>query len=735
MIPRNRNLKPNPHKAETYGNPSREFLLKKQESYGLGLNIISWKHSIKWIDIFLLVLLVSVTITVTALYVSHEHYFYSWDYGGYQGVAISQAYYLLKSPLNEIRLLKASIALDYNYLFAIPLIPFILLFGSSRLSYVVGVELVYQMPFALVTGVLATRLIQGKKRAIFWSTVFLVLLTPIVWVPVLRGYPDTGSILFLALAVLVYLQDIELDHTWQIGLIGFLIAAAIIYRRHFAYSGIAFYESMSVITLSYFAVKMRQTQQWSWKVIFIGAAKIGLTGIVSLITLFILGKHILVNMLTMNYAALYSSYRILPISTFQYFLSNFGWITWLLVIAGYSAGLFLRILSRPAAYFLLLLGGLSLFQWVFFVQQTGVQYTLQIDLFVVLGLVAFFWTFWSVLRGKLRPLSSFASAFLALNFLVTLSPISLPSPLLPLFSAPYPPLVRSDYKEVVRLIDYLRRVVPPGEPIYDADSSKTLNYDIIRLGEEKLYGWGENKLNLLFTPQIDSRDFYPLEQLLQSDYVIVTTPFQHHLPLGDQKVTQVVFTAFTQNWEISQDYQLLPERFNFVNNASLRIYRRIRPTSLETAIRTFIAMQAYIGVRPGGQPDWMLISQPSPYTIKKNSDNTSKIKMNIKPAMPETTSAYLLYAGKLAGLNTLVGTISVQDKRCPGISLGFNTYTEQAQITNSYEQRFKPSSEVIPFSFELNGAGASYLVAFVNSVNKKPGRNCTVKLIWTLAKE
>jgi hypothetical protein len=702
----------------------------------LKLNIIFWKQSIQWIDVILFVLLVSVTITVTALYVSHEHYFYSWDNGGYQGVAIGQAYDLLKSPLNEIRSIKASIALDYNYLFTIPLIPFILLFGSSRLSYVLSVALVYQMPFALVTGVLATRLIQGKKRAIFWSAVFLVLLTPIVWAPVLRGYPDTGSILLLALAVLVYLQDIELGHAWQIGLIGFLIAAAIIYRRHFAYSGIAFYESMSVVTLVYFAVKMRQSQQWSWKVLLVGAAKIGITGVVSLITLFILGKPILVNMLTINYAALYSSYRLLPISTFQYFLSNFGWITWLLVMAGYFAGLLLRVLSRPAAYFLLLFGGLSLFQWVFFVRQTGVHYTLQIDLFVVLGLAAFFWTFWSVLRGKLRLLSGFASAFLALNFLVALTPISLPSALMPLFSAPYPPLVRGDYKEVGRLIDYLRRVVPSGEPIYDVDSSGTLNYDIIRLGEEKLYGWGESKLNLPFTPQIDSRDFYPLEQLLQSKYVIVTTPFQHHLPLGDQKVTQVVFTAFTQNWEISQDYQLLPERFNFAGNAILSIYQRIRPTSLETAIRTFIAMQAYIGVRPGGQLDWMLISQPSPYRVTKNSDNTSHIRMDIDPAMPETTSAYLLYAGKLAGLNTLVGTIKVEGNRCPGVSLGFKTYTGQAQVTNSYEQGFNPSQRATPFSFELKEDGANYLVVFVNSINReKPGENCTVKLNWTLVKE
>jgi len=42
--------------------------------------------------------------------------------------------------------------LEYNYFHTIPLIPFILALGNSRLSYVLSVSLVYQLPFALVVG-------------------------------------------------------------------------------------------------------------------------------------------------------------------------------------------------------------------------------------------------------------------------------------------------------------------------------------------------------------------------------------------------------------------------------------------------------------------------------------------------------------------------------------------------------------------------------------------------------
>lgn len=696
-------------------------------------NIISWKQSIQRIDIILFILLVLVTIFVTAFYVLHEHFFYYWDLGGYQGVTIYQAYGFLKSPLNEIRSIKASLALDYNYLFTIPLIPFILLFGSSRISYVLSVALIYQMPFALVIGALAIKLIHGKKRAIFWSTALLVLLTPIVWAPVLRGYPDTGSILLLALATLIYIQDVELKHAWQIGLIGFLIAAAIIYRRYFAYSGAAFYESMSVIALSSLAIKMRQSRKWAWKDLIVTATKIGLTGVVSFLTLYILGKPLLIKMLTINYDALYASYMLSPAAIAQFFLSNFGWITWILVIAGYFASLSWRVMTHPGAYFIILFGGLSLFQWVFFVRQSGVHYTLQMDLFIVLGLAAFFWTFWSQWNGILRGISILILAFLTINFLVTLMPIGLPAPLVAWFSAPYPPLVRDDYDEVARLIDYLRNVVPPGEPIYVVDSSDKMNFDIIRFAERQLYGWDENKLNILSTPQIDSRDYYPLEQLLQSKYVILTVPFQYHLTPKEQKVAQVVFTAFTENWEIARDFGPLQERFNLAGNTVLTIYQRIRPTSLDTAIRTFVAMQAYIGVRPGGQSDWMLINQPSPYRVTKNSDNTSHIRMNIDPAVPETTSADILYAGKLVGPNTLVGTIKVEDDQCPGVSLGFKTYTDQTQITNSYQQAFTPSPRATPFSFELKEGRANYLVVSINSlIGRNSGRKCTVNLNLSL---
>jgi hypothetical protein len=52
------------------------------------------------------------------------------------------------------------------------LIPFILVFGSSRLIYELALALAYLLPFALVMGAIATQLIRAHSRPVFWATAF-----------------------------------------------------------------------------------------------------------------------------------------------------------------------------------------------------------------------------------------------------------------------------------------------------------------------------------------------------------------------------------------------------------------------------------------------------------------------------------------------------------------------------------------------------------------------------------
>ena len=65
--------------------------------------------------------------------------------------------------------------------------------------------------------------------------------------------------MFVALAILVYLQDVKLKSWWQIPLIGCFLAAAILFRRHFAYSAIAFLGAATLqVFIEFIVLKYRR---------------------------------------------------------------------------------------------------------------------------------------------------------------------------------------------------------------------------------------------------------------------------------------------------------------------------------------------------------------------------------------------------------------------------------------------------------------------------------------------
>jgi hypothetical protein len=70
------------------------------------------------------------------------------------------------------------------------------------------------------------------------------------------------------------------------------------------------------------------------------------------------------------------------------------------------------------------------------------------------------------------------------------------------------------------------------------------------------------RLNILYTPVTDSGDYYPLENLLKAQYVVVATPFQHHLRTEEQDVVKVGVDIFAQNWEFARDFTRLSEQFS-----------------------------------------------------------------------------------------------------------------------------------------------------------------------------
>ncbi len=705
-------------------------------------DVVSFKLPRKFlIDGFFLFLLVLVTVAVTSIYVSSEHTFYWWDYAGYNTATVNTANLFRDSPDKAWRGVIESLSKEKNLLISLPLVPFILLFGESRLSYILSVSLIYVLPFRLLLGAISAKLIPVYSRRVFWSTVLLSLLIPMSWIPTLRGYLDTGGCVFVALAILVYLQDVKLKSWWKIPLIGFLLAAAILLRRHFAYSAIAFFGAATLQAFIEFIVLIYRRKTalsfskdkdvavpFPYRCLFESAVKLGLIAVTSLTILMLVAGDFTRSALTVDYRNLYVAWSLPVNDILTRYADFYGLGTWLLVLIGFSAGILTRMLVPAATIFVSLFGVLSLIEWLLVLRYGYLHYTIHITPIALLGLSTFFWTTWLTLKGKVRYfMLGAAGLYLVLNAAVGLIPLKID--LSRLFMANFPPLVRSDYDEVVKLVEFLRKLAPNEEPIYIVGASNNFNANILRQANRKLNppeGWW--KLNTIGRPQIDSRDTYPLPELLQSQYAVVAVPFQQVLPTDEQvlrsheqDVVKVVYDAFTQNWEIARDFQLLPEQFKLENGVTVSVYRRMRTTDTATAVRTLDAMQRQIVDRPGTQLDWISLHQSiytsANYSVSQESDNLYNIVTHpIKNSKKLDTS--FLYLGSISDKAKVTGKLNLPNKQCPGIALRLTLWDKQGKLVDSAEMAYSQKS-AIGLNLLVEGKNPIYLLLEVLSSSKQ----------------
>ena len=262
----------------------------------------------------------------------------------------------------------------------------------------------------------------------------------------------------------------------------------------------------------------------------------------------------------------------------------------------------------------------------------------------------------------------------------------------------------------------------------------------MRAAERILYGYKQDILLLLGAPQVDSQDFYPLERLLQAQYVVVPNPLPDYdrdftkvpavgewLPLKESDVVKVVLDAFEQNWQIAQDFKRLPVKFTLADGASVNIYQRIRPTSLQIAMQTLTAMQKQIGKRPGGQLDWMSLSQRWNYSlVVKNSDRTYRL-LTYPIDLTKTQAISFLYLGRLSENVVVTGRIKTFGKSCSA-SLKLKMIDRKGEIISSTQNQlfFQNSSQ---FSLLLTGKNPAYLLLDVLNYNKDDLINgCTIDI-------
>jgi hypothetical protein len=714
-----------------------------------------------WVDAGLLLLLLLFAVTVTVLYISQERNFHWWIDWYHRTTNIVDL--LQSSPIAAWQQLRSSLASERNQLFTLPLVPFLLIFGQSHLVYEIALTLVYLVPFSLVMGAIATQLILYKPRPVFWSTAWLTLLIPVNWIPTFLGIPDTGGALFIALATWVYVQDVRLKQRWRVPTIGILLAIAVLLRRHFTYGVVAFLGALTLQMLLDFGQQLYKNAGFAWRNLISWFVRLGLIALTVMATLSIVAWEFTYAAITRNYGSLYASWSLPLTDMVERYLHFYGWFTWAIVLLGFVVGTVTQTIVPSIARFIGLVGGIALFEWVVKLRYGNVFYSLHITPLVITGLAAFFWTVRLTVGQKIRHfILGSCFVYCISNLLFGLMPpqqLGLTQLERFGFALNMPPLVRTDYNEITRLVDYLRQLAPSkvvDNPIYVVGTQRLqLNSAVLRAAENILYGKEESVLQVLTVPQFDSQDDYPLHLLLAAKYIVLpnalmTYPGQvTQVPVAgewvlpqEQDLVKVVFAAFTQNWEIAQDFKPLPVQFALEDGVTVSVYERIRPTSIATAIRTFQHMQQQIGDRPGGQLDWLSLSADYLQTaIRQNQDGTYRLIVFadplLSPAKPQLgaqtsmqeNSASFLYVGQQSIQSIVKGWLTLWDETCISASVEVSTYDSTGNKTSS-TALVQTSDEAIDFSYVLSSQKSDYLIlSLLRPANSADGTSyCTVDI-------
>ncbi len=666
------------------------------------LPIKSLFHRLSKMDVWLGIVLFIYMTLLSIIYVAHEHAFYYWDYSGYQAMSLRAYLAWQTSFAAGVKSIIASLGSEYNYLFTLPLTLLYPILGHSRLTYILGIVWFYQFPYALCIGAIAKNLAKQRKHLMFWLATWIVALTPMAWAPTLRGYPDIAAASFVALACLLFIKDVNLKSISTYLGIGFALAAAALLRRHFIYDILVFYATVGLWKLF---VTYREGYPSSQTLagrllnsIKMTSRKMFLLGFSITIFMATLGLPLLIKVLHNNYPQLYLSYEINSAQTFLAYIEYFGVGTWILCLSGFGVTLLSEAYThyRASSLFLAMFGLLNMATWILVVKNAATHYTLHFLIFITLGIALLLHRF--IVPQAQKHMVRFALgmiSWLIINLIYSLaSPINAPAGFMAVFSKKYTPLYRSDYSEIVAMIAHLRERTTPEQPIYVAAASGLLNDDLLKNAEEVLYG--SHQLNFLKIPVIDSRDEFPLEDLLSAQWVLITDPVEYGIRNpNEQKVVSSVVEAFIQGWEIAGSFELEPVTWQLSDGASVRLYHRSHPTNLQVALQTYTRLTNLITRRPQSQPSWVAHQQNGPEITETSSNFYHlQVKTSANSSDPEQGWFYL-YTGPPSPTLGWAGTWSYSgSSTCPPTVITAELYNDQGLLmTSSHLATALPNNE------------------------------------------
>jgi len=516
-------------------------------------------------------------------FISQERYIYFWDYYHYWAKYQNLGDLMIHSPLKAFSEIWRTLRYeDYNLLPVLFLMPIRLLFGTSRLTYVLAVANVYAFPAAVLSAFLVTRIVSSDKKKSYipiGMALATSLLFPQYWIPVLFGFPDVaGVVVIYVIFLLVVIRPFEEQKMASLVLLGVLLAFLIMLRRWYAYWVVSFFVAIAAQRL----LALFPRHHFRIRNYLPAARNLIIAGMISSGFFLLAATPIAKRMITTDYADIYSAYKMTDaIIPFLKDLSfHLGLFTSSLFAAALAFGIVQRR-SRDLSVFLLfhLVCVVFLFSRV---QSFSVQHYYLIIPSMVLSISVLAVSVSSYLHkvaARSIVLAGYIAA-LALQFWLVFVPQSSGriDGIAPIFSRDrHYPMVRNDLGEIRKLLDALETNSHGGEDgVYVIASSTIFSDDILR-NACRAFDYPQLFCNrILGSSHVDKRDGFP-KNFLSAGYVVVAEPVQYHLRPEDQRVIGILAEQMHLKSGIGSSFDALNYEFLLDNNVNVHIYKKMKP--------------------------------------------------------------------------------------------------------------------------------------------------------------
>lgn len=608
------------------------------------------KQSVIWLKenkYFLVVLALLILCSNLFLYQFYrqEKYIYFWDWSAYQNHFIFIVAKLHLGVFPALGALLYSIAFTEYSLLA----PFIIsllgiIFGTSRAVFLFSILNVFALPASFLIGLVFAKLTdaKGKRKWLFTlMPMAIILLTPQFWIPLLLGFFDVITLVWIACVWLILSSDQE-KRTWQKAAgVGLLLTLLIFTRRWFGYWSFSFFPA---IFLQWLHCKVKKQKLfWELKTIVV-------CGLTSAAFLLIFGAPIAKQMLTDNYANMFSAFKG-GNSTWQVILAavyHYGWLTMLFAGAGFFWAL-KDSKVRPVAQ---IIGLQTLITLLLFarVQLIDLHHHYQFLIAAVLFESLFIFYLWQKqIRRSWKILITLLFAIILLtNFFQALIP-QLKLNFRPwhlMANAEHYPLIRNDQAQISSLVKYLDQTMPQGTTLYVDASSLVLNDDVIR-NSCRYLSLPQIRVcnNIIFASNVDLRDGLP-RQFPNADFILVPSPAQTHLRPIDQRVIWVLGQQLMDKNSIGAAYTTLPVKFTLDGGVIVNILKRNRPLTpdeLQNLSNLFLVFY------PSRTDLFQIMPNPqTPGTAQGSATLAQKIKSGLKKILG-TDDIKVYFRQKLGG--------------------------------------------------------------------------------------